>query len=100
MNDILQKTPGESPNNLWLLPAPILPTEYTETPEEPQAAKAWESVGNLAAEAPPPIFESAAQFDPYAGIRPALSPEHAALTADEITAVLGPRPAIIALHEL
>src|SRR5262249_8601376 len=37
---------------------------------------------------------------PYAGIRPALSPEHAALTADEITAVLGSRPAIIALHEL
>src|SRR5215471_8146911 len=34
MNDILQKTPGESPNNPWQLRAPIVPTEYSETAEE------------------------------------------------------------------
>jgi hypothetical protein len=55
---------------------------------------------SLPDEVAPAIFESAAEFDPYAGIRPALSPEHAALTADEIAAVLGPRPTIIALHGL
>ena len=34
MNDILQKTPGESANNPWQLRAPILPNEYSETAEE------------------------------------------------------------------
>lgn len=91
-NEIERDTEAEEP--ALEIGAPI------ETLEELQAAEAWESVGNLASEAPPPIFESAAEFDPYAGIRSALSSEHAALTADEITTVLGPRPAIIALHEL
>lgn len=43
-----------------------------------------------------PAFE----FDPYASIRSALSPEHADLTADEVTLVLGSTPANVALHQL
>jgi hypothetical protein len=70
----------------------------TEAPE--QSAEAWEDQEHLPEEVPPAIFESTAEFDPYAAIRPVLSPEHAALTADEITAVLGLRPAILALHGL
>ena len=70
----------------------------TEALEQP--AEAWEDHEHLPDEAPPAIFESAAEFDPYAVIRPALSPEHAALTADEIAAVLGPWPSILALHGL
>jgi hypothetical protein len=55
---------------------------------------------SLPDEVAPANFESAAEFDPYAGIRSALSPEHAALAANEIPAVLGPRPAIVALYGL
>jgi hypothetical protein len=72
-----------------------------ETPEGPQGAQPSESQETLADEARGGTFtESSTTFDPYAGIRPALSPEYAALTADEISAVLGPRPAIIALYGL
>ena len=70
----------------------------TEALEQP--VDAWDNQEHLPDEVPPAIFESAFEFDPYTGIRPALSPEHAALTADEIAAVLGPRPAILALHGL
>ena len=112
MNDILQKTPGESANNPWQLRAPILPNEYsetaeerfpsdlegpflvgapneierdteaedpaleigapTETLEELQAAEAWESMGNPAAEAAPPMFESAAEFEELAWLESAV----------------------------
>jgi hypothetical protein len=65
-----------------------------------QSAEAWEDQEHLPDEVPPAIFDSAAEFDPYAGIRPALSPEHAALAANEIPAVLGAQPAILALHGL
>jgi hypothetical protein len=73
---------------------------FTEV-HEPQTAEVWESSENPPVEAPgTKLLESAAAFDPYAGIRPALSPERAALAADEITAVLGPQPAIVALYGL
>lgn len=39
------------------------------------------------------------EFDPYASIRPALSPEHANLDAAEIPSVLGHVPAALALQE-
>ncbi|MBV9825477.1 MAG: peptidoglycan-binding protein [Alphaproteobacteria bacterium] len=51
---------------------------------------------------PPPASETfpagLPQPDPYSAIRPALSPAHAHLTADEITLSFGRTPAIIALH--
>lgn len=40
------------------------------------------------------------EFDPYAAIRPALSPEHATLPANELTVILGHMPASLALHQL
>lgn len=40
------------------------------------------------------------EIDPYAGIRPALSPEHASLEANEVTLVLGRMPAALVLHQL
>jgi V8-like Glu-specific endopeptidase len=42
----------------------------------------------------------ALEIDPYSAIRPALLPEHASLSAGELTVVLGRRPAIIALHRM
>ncbi len=39
-------------------------------------------------------------FDPYAAIRPALSREHANLSASEITVVLGGMPAAVALQQV
>ena len=38
------------------------------------------------------------EFDPYAAIRAALLPTHASLPTDELTVVLGRRPALVALH--
>jgi hypothetical protein len=46
-----------------------------------------------------PLAESL-ELDPYAGIRPALSPEIAHLTADEFTSTFGRTPAVVALHWL
>jgi GH25 family lysozyme M1 (1,4-beta-N-acetylmuramidase) len=43
---------------------------------------------------------AAAELDPYLAIRPALSPEHAHLSSDEIAMIFGRKPAIIALHAL
>jgi hypothetical protein len=40
------------------------------------------------------------EIDPYAAIRPALSPQHANLEADKLTKVLGPTPATLVLHQL
>jgi len=40
------------------------------------------------------------EVDPYAAIRPALSPEHANLPADEVTLTLGHLPASLVLHQL
>ena len=40
------------------------------------------------------------EFDPYADIRPGLRPEHASLTADELTLVVGTRPTLVALHRM
>lgn len=102
--DIFQEIPSESPPDPWEMRPPILPSGHRSLAETgaltealEQSAEAWEDEEHLPDEVPPAIFESAAEFDPYAGIRSALSPEHAALTADEITAVLGPQPAILAL---
>jgi phosphatidylserine/phosphatidylglycerophosphate/cardiolipin synthase-like enzyme len=39
------------------------------------------------------------EFDPYATIRSVLSPEHADMTADEITVALGRLPAALVLHQ-
>jgi phosphatidylserine/phosphatidylglycerophosphate/cardiolipin synthase-like enzyme len=39
-------------------------------------------------------------LDPYAGIRSALAPEHANLGANELTVILGGKPAILALHQI
>ncbi|HEY8094863.1 MAG TPA: hypothetical protein VIE65_02060, partial [Methylobacter sp.] len=44
-------------------------------------------------------FGNSYEMDPYAGIRPALTPEYANLAADEISHQLGPMPAMLALHE-
>jgi V8-like Glu-specific endopeptidase len=110
MNDIFQEIPGESPRDPGELRPPVLPSEHyepaetgalAEAPEVRPAAEAWEGEETTADEAPAPALrDSNSEFDPYAGIRPALSPEHAALAADEITAVLGPQPAILALYGL
>jgi outer membrane protein OmpA-like peptidoglycan-associated protein len=43
---------------------------------------------------------AAEALDPYAGIRSAMSPEHAELTANEISVVLGRMPATIVLHQM
>jgi hypothetical protein len=40
------------------------------------------------------------EFDPYGGIRQALLPDAAHLTADEISLKFGRRPAILALHQM
>jgi flagellar motor protein MotB len=40
------------------------------------------------------------EADPYAGIRPAMAPEHAHLPAEEVTVILGRLPAALALHQL
>ena len=40
------------------------------------------------------------EFDPYTAIRPALSQEHANLSASEITEVLGGMPAAVALQQV
>jgi hypothetical protein len=40
------------------------------------------------------------EFDPYAHIRSAMSPEHASLETNEITPLLGSVPATLALHHL
>jgi hypothetical protein len=44
--------------------------------------------------------EAELEFDPYASIRPAMAPEHANLSANELTVVLGRRPATLVLHQL
>jgi len=62
-------------------------------------AEIWEA--SLTDEAPGgTLSNNTAAFDPYAGIRLALSSEYAALGADQIGAVLGPRRAIVALYGL
>jgi hypothetical protein len=40
------------------------------------------------------------EIDPYASVRPALSPEHANLEANEVSLVLGRMPAALVLHQL
>jgi phosphatidylserine/phosphatidylglycerophosphate/cardiolipin synthase-like enzyme len=40
------------------------------------------------------------EIDPYSPIRPMLLPQHATLSSDEITVILGPMPATIVLHQL
>lgn len=39
------------------------------------------------------------EIDPYAAVRPALAPDHSSLEAGEVSTVLGPLPASVALHE-
>jgi phosphatidylserine/phosphatidylglycerophosphate/cardiolipin synthase-like enzyme/LAS superfamily LD-carboxypeptidase LdcB len=40
------------------------------------------------------------ELDPYANIRSGMAPEHAGLEANELTVILGGRPAIVALHQM
>jgi hypothetical protein len=40
------------------------------------------------------------ELDPYASIRSGMAPEHVDLVANEVTGILGDRPAALALHEL
>src|ERR1700733_9954408 len=40
------------------------------------------------------------EIDPYASIRHILLPQHAGLSPDQVTVVLGPVPAAIVLHQL
>jgi hypothetical protein len=40
------------------------------------------------------------ELDPYAEIRPALRPEHAALDEGELTVIVGRQPTLIALHRM
>jgi hypothetical protein len=70
-------------------------------------ADEWEALEELEGEAAyaperEGLTESAESFevDPYSAIRPALSPEHAKLPANEITLVLGHMPASLVLHQL
>jgi hypothetical protein len=63
----------------------------------------WASEGRekVADEAPRGTWsENPAAFDLYVGIRPALSPDYATRSTEEITAALGTRPAILALYGL
>jgi hypothetical protein len=48
------------------------------------------------------LSETEAEYliDPYAPIRPAMAPEHASLSANELTVILGGRPAALVLHQL
>jgi len=48
----------------------------------------------------PPAETESFEIDPYSSIRAAMSPEHANLSSEEITVVLGHRPAALALHQL
>lgn len=111
MDDILQKITSESPRDSWELRVPIPPREHAEpaeadtltvAPDEPPTAEAWQEGQEIRTSeaSSAALRDNPSEFDPYAGIRAALSPEHAALDAGEISAVLGPQPAILALHGL
>ena len=67
---------------------------FPETAEFPRAQTSEHASVPEQGEAP------AAELDPYLAIRPALSPEHAHLSSDEIAMIFGRKPAIIALHSL
>lgn len=44
--------------------------------------------------------ESETEIDPYSSIRSAMAPEHANLSANELTVILGGKPAALVLHQL
>ena len=67
---------------------------FPETAEFPRAQTSEYASVPEQGEAP------AAELDPYLAIRPALSPEHAHLSSDEIAMIFGRKPAIVALHSL
>ena len=46
------------------------------------------------------VPQNSLKLDPYASIRSAMAPEHANLSANEITLVLGRIPATLVLHQL
>jgi hypothetical protein len=80
----------------------ICPSE-TSLSEAPGGLAGYE--GPMIAESPPgekwegPLPQGLSEPDPYMAIRPALSPQHAHLTADEIAVSFGRLPAIIALNQ-
>ena len=59
-----------------------------------------ESGWYMPAQEPGETQAAAAEFDPYRAIRPALSPEHAHLSSNEIATIFGHKPAVVALHLL
>lgn len=61
--------------------------------EREEPALGWGKPAETASESP-------YEVDPYADIRPALRPEHAALAPGEITLTLGRQPAVLALHHM
>jgi len=46
------------------------------------------------------VSETEMEIDPYASVRSAIAPEHANLSANELTVILGGRPAALVLHQL
>jgi outer membrane protein OmpA-like peptidoglycan-associated protein len=77
--------------------------EYSETESLEPQEEAWEGAQTQALTEPTEaLVEPAESFevDPYAAIRPALSPQHANLPANELTVVLGRMPATLVLHQL
>lgn len=93
----------------FLLPQPTeLAYEIAASQTAPPAAPSTEIIGQdklASAESPlgevperDGLAEVERELDPYVAIRPALSPEHAHLTADEIAIRFGRMPAVLTLH--
>ncbi len=83
---------GEMEGAFSSMEANIAAESLFATPSQERAmqeASEWESG---VAESP--------ELDPYLGIRSAMAPEHANLTADEITSAFGRTPAVVAIHWL
>jgi hypothetical protein len=76
--------------------APV-PAEMSAGAAETESLESYEYAPmHESTESPPSLPE----LDPYLAIRPALSPEHANLTADELTMIFGRQPAIVTLNSL
>jgi outer membrane protein OmpA-like peptidoglycan-associated protein len=64
---------------------------------EGREARTEESKGEFAGESE---GEASLEFDPYAGIRHAMAPEHATLEAGEIAVIFGRTPSTLVLHQM
>jgi hypothetical protein len=71
-----------------------------ETEGETVGETETETVAETESEAESFVEEMSFEADPYASIRSAMSPEHANLSAEEVSLVLGGMPARVVLHQL